>query len=107
MKFDANRLSVLSGLEDVSKGKIMNESRKNKSLNENKLRKIIREEIQAYLNAKISGEEKQIDDGLRHLNLGRAMGYLNVTPPYAQQHVNKSFSRGPGRSFGFGGPGFM
>ena len=106
MKFSANRLSVLSGLEDSSSGKLINESTKKSSLNENALRKMIREEIEAYLSSR---EEKQSFKGLKDLDLTTAMGYLNATPPYARANTksNRSFSRGPGRSFAFGGPGFM
>ena len=107
MKFDANRLSVLSGLKDSNSKKLINESTVKRPVADSALRKMIREEIRAYMTTKNSKEEDQMRDGLRNLNLTSALGYLNVTPPYAQKKPNRSFSRGPGRTFGFGGPGFM
>ena len=107
MKFDAARLSVLSGLKNNDSTEALNESTKGKSINENKLRQMIREEIQAYMSAKMTRDENQLHKGLQDLNLVTAMGYLNATPPYTNSRPNRSYSRGPGRTFGFGGPGFM
>ena len=106
MEYDASRLAVLSGLGNP-KPKMINESVQKCTLKENALRKMIREEIQAYLSIKDVKDEKHTENGLHDLNLTSAMGYLNVTPPYAQKKSNRSYARGPGRSFAFGGPGFM
>jgi|TARA_Y100000310_G_scaffold275315_1_gene291798 hypothetical protein len=107
MKFTADRLSVLSGLMDSHSGQLINESTKKNRLNENALRKMIREEIQAYMSSKRTQDERLFRHGLQNLNLTSAMGYLNVTPPYATKQPNRAHSRGPGRTLGFGGPGFM
>ena len=102
MLFNVDRLQILSGIgnNDSGSGLLMESGN---PFEEQKIRQIIREEIQAYLGER---QLKSMASGFRKNNLTTAMGFagpgFQPTP-----RENRSFARGPGRSFGFGGPGFM
>lgn len=109
MEFNVNRMQLLSGVK--SRDDVMNESQKTLNeastydvLAEEKIRRIIREEIQAYLHER---KAASMNHGFASGRLGTSMGFAG---PGFNQHSpssNRAVSRGPGRSFGFGGPGFM
>jgi len=110
MEFNVDRMQVLSGVK--SKDEIMSESKKviNEStqdmLAEEKIRQLIREEIQAYLHERKSSSMNQ---GFTSGRLGPALGFSGpgFDSKPSSSNSNAAYARGPGRSFGFGGPGFM
>tara|TARA_B100001123_G_scaffold447316_2_gene604459 strand:+ start:2908 stop:3228 length:321 start_codon:yes stop_codon:yes gene_type:complete len=106
MIFNADRLQVLSGIKNNSSGgNLLNESstRSRNQLVEQKIRQIIREEIKSYLNER---QSKAASVGFKKNNLTAAMGFAG--PGFQPRNEpNRSVSRGPGGTLGFGGPGFM
>ena len=76
---------------------------------EARLRRAIRKEIQAVLGeAHAERDEKQFKRARRDKSVAAALGWSNwvsgnVHPPQKR----RPGTRGPGRSVGFGGPGFM
>ena len=105
MNFNSDRMLVLSGLKEDESAQLLSETdqrhnRKKESLNESILRKIIREEIQSYLMSR-----KSAPTSSNGLPRGITTGFAG--PAFKPQSANKAASRGPGRTIGFGGPGFM
>ena len=102
MNFDPRRMLVLSGLADESETRVLAETRgssNNQLLVENEIRKIVREEIEAFL---VDRNEKSISDAFNSQSLTGAM-FPSFNKP---QSTKSRVSRGPGRSLGFLGPGF-
>ena len=108
MEFNMERMQVLSGIKPQNE--IISESKKviNESthdlLAEEKIRKMIREEIQAYLHER---KATFMNRGFSTHNVGVALGFSDPAFDSKSSSPNRSYARGPGRSFGFGGPGFM
>lgn len=103
MNFNRDRLLELSGISnDASKAtskpkqvvaenarpRTRRQMTKKQKLQENMLRTIIREELEAYLKNNAQADRP---------------GF----PYYEKPKANRSVSRGPGGVIGFGGPGFM
>lgn len=101
MNFDPKRMLVLSGLADSSEPEVLTESINTSNtqvLVENEIRKIVREEIAAFLEDK---NEKALTSAFSSRNLTGAM-----FPSYQPKSSVQTPTRGPGRSLGFLGPGF-
>ena len=98
------RWAQLSGLE-AEQPLLMLEG--NQPLYKEELAEMIREEIQKAI------EDVSIKKDISSLNLAKktkslttSMGFTGVG--FANNNTtSKAISRGPGRTFGFGGPGFM
>ena len=100
MKYNVNRMQVLSGIK--AQDEMITESTQ-ELLAEEKIRRIIREEIQAYLREQ---KAQQMNQGFANRSVATTMGFAG--PGFSQQdHSNRNTSRGPGRTLGFAGPGFM
>lgn len=100
MEYNVDRMQVLSGLK--SRDNVLSESTQDMVLEE-KIRRIIREEIQAYLHER---KAKVANHGFANGNVSAVMGFAG--PGFGPRNqTNRTVSRGPGRTFGFGGPGFM
>ena len=101
MIFDSDRMQVLSGIGGNDNQSLLTESID--QLAEQKIRRIIREEIKSYLSAR---QAQAAAAGFRKNNLTAAMGFAG--PGFQPKNeTNRSFARGPGGTIGFGGPGFM
>jgi hypothetical protein len=76
---------------------------------EARLRRAIRREIQAVLGeTRIEQSERNFKQARRDKSIASAMGWNNwASGRVHSSRKNARTSRGPGRSVGFGGPGFM
>jgi hypothetical protein len=100
MKYNVDRMQVLSGIK--SQDNVMVESTQD-LVAEEKIRLIIREEIQAYL---YEQKAHQMNKGFANQSVARTMGFAG--PGFSQQDPPAHTApRGPGRTMGFPGPGFM
>ena len=120
MIFNADRMLHLSGLSsrdehqtsllaEGRRGKAKTGDRKLSSVNEAALRRAIRRELRLILPEILATKgEQAITAARRTGRVTDAMGWHNAKPLAAQtRSPNKAFSRGPGYSMAFGGPGFM
>ena len=76
---------------------------------EARLRRAIRKEIQAVLGESYAEQdEKQFKHARRDKSLAAALGWSNwISGDVHTSRKNRPGTRGPGRSVGFSGPGFM
>ncbi len=102
MIWNQNRLAYLSGLNESKESLETPALDSEESIFENKIRMIIREEIQKYIENR---SEKTIDMCLKNFSLGPTLGFAG-TGFRKRNAKNKSAAR-VGRIQTFGGPGFM
>ena len=86
----------------VESKKVISESTQD-ILAEEKIRQMIREEIQAYLHER---KATSMNHGFASGKIGAALGFSGPGLDSQPASSNRSYARGPGRTFGFGGPRF-
>jgi len=84
------------------------EEKEGDTVEEAKLRQIIRKEVGQVIDEVMAAREaKQLNDAQKSHNVGIAMGFSSPSFRAQEKRPNRARSRGPGGQHGFGGPGFM